>query len=114
MLWRRSVLMNRKIYRTIILAVWLLTVAAMVGTVSADTISIYAYDSNGNTACGAYITVYQGSTFIKDGYANNDCKWRTDLNLYTSYRITSSGGGQYGEWKGSLDGSESRISIYMR
>ncbi|HNY33910.1 MAG TPA: hypothetical protein PKK68_04570 [Methanothrix soehngenii] len=105
--------MRRKIYRIFILSVWLLTVWSMVGAASADLFSIYAYDSNGNTACDAHITVYQGTTYIKDGYANDNCRWRTDLNLYTSYRITASWGGQYGDWKSSLDGSESRISIYM-
>ena len=108
--------MDRKIYGILILLTSSLMVGAMVGTVCAQsqTFSIYAYDSYGNPASNAYITVYQGAYEVKHNYTDSDGRWRTELNLYTRYRVSASRGGQYGDWSGELDGSQSRISIYMR
>ena len=109
--------MDRKIYGILILLTLLLTMGAMVGTVGAQSqfYSIYVYDSNGNPAVGAHITIYQGVTEVKDSYTESNGEWRTELYLGTRYRIFASRGGQYGDWSDVADSSQgNRISIFMR
>ncbi|VVB64552.1 Uncharacterised protein [uncultured archaeon] len=106
--------MDKKIDIILISLILLLMIGTMVGTVNAQAqqVSIYVYDSRGNPASGAYITVYQGANEINHHYSDSSGTWTTELNLYTRYIISASLGGQYGDWKGELKGS--RISIYMQ
>ena len=59
--------MDKKLYGILILLISSLIFCAMVEAVSAQsqTFSIYAYDSYGNPASNAYITVYQGAYEVK-------------------------------------------------
>lgn len=109
--------MNRQIYGILILLVTLLMMVGVVRMVSAQSssFSIYAYDSYGNPAGDAYITVYQGIKEVMNDRTDYNGVCRAQLNLGTAYRITANRGGQYGDWNGIADNSQGyRISIYMK